>query len=123
LRGRHRQGVFIRNSLYESLGAARSSPPESKCPGGPPARSLRAGGTAEVFRVACTSYLMERLSSNVDVRQDLTLSLVTQGDQSAPTVVFLPGPTDSWRSYERVLDALPPSIRAVAVSQRGHGDS
>lgn len=59
----------------------------------------------------------------VNVRQDLILSLFTQGDESAPAVVFLPGPTDSWRSYESVLDALPHSIWAIAVSQRGHGDS
>src|SRR6185503_12010181 len=34
----------------------------------------------------------------------------------------LPGPTDSWRSYEPVLDHLP-GIRAISVSQRGHGES
>jgi len=38
-------------------------------------------------------------------------------------VVLLPGPTDSWRSYRPVLDRFPSSVRAVAVSQRGHGDS
>ena len=32
-------------------------------------------------------------------------------------------PTDSWRSYGPVLDRLPSSIKAIAVSQRGHGDS
>ncbi len=37
--------------------------------------------------------------------------------------MLLPGPTDSWRSYEPVLRVIPPSIRTVAVSQRGHGDS
>jgi pimeloyl-ACP methyl ester carboxylesterase len=36
---------------------------------------------------------------------------------------MLPGPTDSWRSYQPVLDQLPPSVRAIAVSLRGHGDS
>jgi pimeloyl-ACP methyl ester carboxylesterase len=38
-------------------------------------------------------------------------------------LVLLPGPTDSWRSYEPVLEAITLSIRTVAVSQRGHGDS
>jgi len=37
--------------------------------------------------------------------------------------VLLPGPTDSWRSYEPVLDRLPPETYAISVSQRGHGDS
>lgn len=38
-------------------------------------------------------------------------------------MVLLPGPTDSWRSYEPLLVRLPPSIRVIAFSQRGHGDS
>ena len=38
-------------------------------------------------------------------------------------VVLLPGPTDSWRSYAPVLHLLPSSVRAIAASQRGHGDS
>jgi non-heme chloroperoxidase len=49
--------------------------------------------------------------------------MASQGDDSGPTLVLLPGPTDSWRSYQTVLDRLPSSIRAIAVSQRGHGDS
>jgi non-heme chloroperoxidase len=53
----------------------------------------------------------------------VTLSYVEQGDPSGPAVLMLPGPTDSWRSYEPVLDRLPRSVRAVALSQRGHGDS
>jgi len=67
--------------------------------------------------------MVKRVASNVTIRDSLTLSLAAQGDASSPTVVFLPGPIDSWRSYEPVLNWLPPSIRAIAVSQRGHGDS
>lgn len=52
----------------------------------------------------------------------LTLSYGEQGAGSS-TLVLLPGPTDSWRSYEPLLAALPESVRAIAVSQRGHGDS
>jgi pimeloyl-ACP methyl ester carboxylesterase len=51
------------------------------------------------------------------------LSYVDQGDRAAPALVLLPGLTDSWRSYELVLPHLPESVRAIAVSQRGHGDS
>jgi non-heme chloroperoxidase len=36
---------------------------------------------------------------------------------------MLPGPTDSWPSYGPVLGLFPTSVRAIAVSQRGHGDS
>jgi pimeloyl-ACP methyl ester carboxylesterase len=38
-------------------------------------------------------------------------------------LVFLHGVTDSWHSFERILPLLPPSVRAFAISQRGHGDS
>lgn len=59
----------------------------------------------------------------VGLESGLNLSYVEQGPESGPAVVLLPGPTDSWRSYEPVLDRLPHWIRAIAVSQRGHGDS
>lgn len=38
-------------------------------------------------------------------------------------VLFLHGYVDSWYSFAGVIDALPPGIRAIAPSQRGHGDS
>ena len=61
--------------------------------------------------------------SSVTLDNGITLSYATQGDASGPVVVLLPGPTDSWRSYEPVLAQLQQSIRAIAVSSRGHGDS
>lgn len=66
---------------------------------------------------------MTTLVSSVTLAGGLRLSYAEQGDGSGPVLVLLPGPTDSWRSYEPVLDRLPPSIRSIAVSQRGHGDS
>ncbi len=63
------------------------------------------------------------MTAAVALPSGLKLSLADQGDPDGPTLVLLPGPTDSWRSYEPVLQRLPASIRAVAVSQRGHGDS
>ena len=59
----------------------------------------------------------------VTLDSGLTLSYVDQGDTSGPAIVLLPGPTDSWRSYQPVLDRLPHEIRAISVSQRGHGES
>jgi pimeloyl-ACP methyl ester carboxylesterase len=38
-------------------------------------------------------------------------------------LVLLHGVADSWRSYERVLEHLPASLRAIALTQRGHGDA
>jgi non-heme chloroperoxidase len=59
----------------------------------------------------------------VTLASGLTLSYAERGDASGPAVLLLPGPTDSWRSYEPVLDLLPEEIRAISVSQRGHGES
>ena len=39
------------------------------------------------------------------------------------TVVFVHGWPDSWRSFEPVMNALPPTIGAVSVSLRGFGGS
>lgn len=61
--------------------------------------------------------------SRITLASGLTLSCADRGDASGPAVLMLPGPTDSWRSYKPVLDLLPDGIRAIAVSQRGHGES
>jgi non-heme chloroperoxidase len=62
-------------------------------------------------------------ASTVTLGTNLTLSYSAQGARSGPALMLLPGPTDSWQSYAAVLERLPSSIRAIAVSQRGHGDS
>jgi pimeloyl-ACP methyl ester carboxylesterase len=62
-------------------------------------------------------------ASTVTLEGGLTLSYMEQGDASEPALVLLPGPTDSWRSYQPALQEMPLSIRTIAVSQRGHGDS
>jgi non-heme chloroperoxidase len=61
--------------------------------------------------------------SSVNLQSGLTLSYAQQGNAQDVALVLLPGPTDSWRSYQPVLDRLPPSLHTVAVSLRGHGDS
>ena len=57
------------------------------------------------------------------LKSGLTLSYVSQGDRADVAVVMLPGPTDSWRSYQPILESMPRAIRVIAVSPRGHGDS
>jgi len=59
----------------------------------------------------------------VTVSTGVRLEYVEQGAADGIPVVFLHGVTDSWRSFELVLRQLPPTIRAFAISQRGHGDS
>jgi FAD/FMN-containing dehydrogenase/pimeloyl-ACP methyl ester carboxylesterase len=51
------------------------------------------------------------------------LPVIEQGDEDGLPVVFLHGLSDSARSFEPLLAQLPPSIRAIAVTQRGHGDA
>lgn len=60
---------------------------------------------------------------SVELPTGVTLDYVEQGDPAGGPMVLLHGVTDSWRSYERVLPHLPPSLHAFALSQRGHGDS
>jgi non-heme chloroperoxidase len=44
-------------------------------------------------------------------------------EAGTPSVVFVHGWPDSWRSFQPVLDALPPTVGAVSVSLRGFGGS
>ena len=61
--------------------------------------------------------------SLVTLPDGVTLEYVERGDKAGLPIVFLHGITDSWRSFERVLPELPRSVRAIAISQRGHGNS
>lgn len=53
----------------------------------------------------------------------IRLPYVEHGDRAGVPVVLLHGITDSWHSFEPILPFLPPSIRAFALTQRGHGDA
>ena len=58
-----------------------------------------------------------------ELRGGLKLPYVEQGDPTGVPVILLHGVTDCWRSFEPMLCHLPASIRAFAVTQRGHGDA
>lgn len=60
---------------------------------------------------------------SIDLPSGIRLQYVEHGDLSGVPVLLLHGFTDSWRSFELVLPHLPESIRALALSQRGHGDA
>jgi pimeloyl-ACP methyl ester carboxylesterase len=51
------------------------------------------------------------------------LRYVEQGPADAMPLILLHGFPDSWLSYETVLANLPSTIRAIALSQRGFGNS
>jgi non-heme chloroperoxidase len=60
---------------------------------------------------------------SIDLPTGIRLQYVAHGDPAGTPVLLLHGFTDSWRSFELVLPHLPVSIRALALSQRGHGDA
>ena len=53
----------------------------------------------------------------------VTLHYADNGEKAGTPVVFLHGYVDSWRSFLRVIEALRPGRRAIALDLRGHGDS
>ena len=59
----------------------------------------------------------------VELPHQVKLQYVEQGNSTGLPLILLHGYADSWRSFERVLPHLPKSIRAFALTQRGHGDS
>jgi non-heme chloroperoxidase len=51
------------------------------------------------------------------------LPYMESGDPEGKPVIFLHGVTDSHRSFDLVFPHLSPSLRAIAMTQRGHGDA
>jgi pimeloyl-ACP methyl ester carboxylesterase len=60
---------------------------------------------------------------SVRLATGVQLECSEQGDPDGLPVLLLHGATDSRLSWEPLLPHLPTSIRAIAPSQRGHGDS
>jgi non-heme chloroperoxidase len=61
--------------------------------------------------------------NQVELSNGVSLPYVEQGSPDGVPVMLLHGATDSWRSYEPLLPHLPESLRAIAVTMRGHGDA
>ena len=66
---------------------------------------------------------MASVIHSIELPNGVTLQYIEQGDPAGIPVLLLHGATDSWRSFEPVLPHLPSSIRAFALTQRGHGDA
>jgi pimeloyl-ACP methyl ester carboxylesterase len=60
---------------------------------------------------------------HVRLRTGVRLRYAEQGNAAGEPVILLHGLTDSWYSYSRVMPFLPAALRAIAIDQRGHGDS
>ena len=57
------------------------------------------------------------------ITRSLELPYVEHGDGDGVPVVCLHAYVDSWRSFGAMLPHLPASLRAIAPTQRGHGDA
>jgi pimeloyl-ACP methyl ester carboxylesterase/tetratricopeptide (TPR) repeat protein len=63
------------------------------------------------------------MQRTVALPNGITLEYAERGRASGIPVVFLHGVTDSWRSFEPVMELLPDTFRAISITQRGHGGS
>ena len=82
------------------------------------------GQTSTFFSKRVYAFKNDKISvKEILLSTGVRLQYAEQGDVKGIPVVFLHGITDSWHSFESVLSNLPSSIRAFAISQRGHGDS
>jgi non-heme chloroperoxidase len=61
-------------------------------------------------------------SRRLRLRTGVTLRC-TERAGDGPTVLLLHGYSDSGRSFEPIVHALPQGLRVLALDQRGHGDS
>jgi non-heme chloroperoxidase len=66
---------------------------------------------------------MKKDTHYIELKNGITLPYVDKGDPSGTPVVFLHGVTDSHNSFDLILEHIPHEIRAIAVTQRGHGDA
>lgn len=60
---------------------------------------------------------------SVELPNQVRLHYVEQGGPEGVPLALLHGYADSWHVFEPLLQHLPDSIHAFAVTQRGHGDS
>ncbi len=66
---------------------------------------------------------MDYQTKLAELSNQVKLPYVEQGAPSEVPLLLLHGYADSWRSFELVLPYLPDSVRAIAFTQRGHGDA
>lgn len=60
---------------------------------------------------------------SVELPNHVRLPYVEVGNRGGVPVLLLPGLGDSWRSFEPVLNHLPESVHAIALTERGHGEA
>lgn len=65
----------------------------------------------------------ELLAQKITLSNGVELEYVERGNRYEPAIIFLHGYSDSWHSFEMVMNLMPEKFHVIAVSQRGHGNS
>lgn len=63
------------------------------------------------------------MRTRITVSPGVELDVIQSGDPTGVPLVLLHGLSDSNASMRVLMDRLPRRVRAIAISQRGHGDS
>lgn len=66
---------------------------------------------------------MTSTTTLIDLPDGVTLPYREHGDPSGVPMLLLHGYSDSLHSFDRLAPHLPASVRAIALTQRGHGDA
>ena len=114
----------------DAAAAKQMAPGEETRSGAAPARSTDPADRE--LRQGITPLLLERSAGDghPEVRFDrirlangVTLHYAESGPEDGEPMILLHGYSDSWFSFSRLLPRLPEHVRAIALDQRGHGDS
>jgi hypothetical protein len=65
----------------------------------------------------------DRITRRVHLATGVTVPYLEQGDPRAPAVLLLHAWVESSACFDRLLQAVPPTLRVFAMDQRGHGDA
>ena len=65
----------------------------------------------------------DRITRRVHLATGVTVPYFEQGDRRATAVLLLHPWTESSGCFDRLLRAVPPTLRVLAMDQRGHGDA
>jgi pimeloyl-ACP methyl ester carboxylesterase/tetratricopeptide (TPR) repeat protein len=118
--------VRVRENGWSLFGLARSLEIQGKTNEAATARARFEKAWARADVTLTSSRVLESaepIVQSIALSTGVTLQYAEQGSTSGVPVIFLHGVSDSWRSFEHVFRHLPPSIRALAITARGHGDS
>jgi pimeloyl-ACP methyl ester carboxylesterase len=65
----------------------------------------------------------DRITRRVHLATGVTVPYLEQGDPQAAAVLLLHAWVESSACFDRLLQAVPPTLRVFAMDQRGHGDA